>query len=133
MRKRETMNRKPLVQYTLHPHTGRYNGCLVALIHPDDGKIHIGWAQCRVNEHFKKSRGRDIAMGRAMVGTKDKPCPYRFYSPDGRLVWKNTFQDDLVAFKLRAFSYFTPQIDGDENNILAVSISLDVLPGDMRE
>ena len=114
--------KKPLIRYIFHPHTGRYCGCLVALIHPGDGRVHFGWSQCRVNEHFNKKRGRHIATERALKGTKDKPCPYRFYNPDGSFEWRNTFQEELDKFRGCAADYFTPRLEdeGDGPRVVVI-------------
>jgi hypothetical protein len=139
-RKREVMSittpvsavRRPLVQYTLHPHTKRYNGCFVAMLRPD-GKIHIGWSQCRVNEHFNKKLGREIAIGRAVAGTNEKPCPYRFYNPDGSFKWRNTFQEELTLFKARALAYFTPRLYDEEDQRLVLIIEPPAWVGQLSE
>lgn len=34
----------------------------------DDGSLHIGVAYCSSKDHFKKSRGREIALGRLQKG-----------------------------------------------------------------
>jgi hypothetical protein len=110
------MNNNPLVQYVPHPHNeNRLVACFVALIHPDDGEIHIGWAQCRANEHFNMRRGREIATGRAMKGTKDTPCPYKFFDIDGSYEWVNTVQQELDLFRFRAMNYFSPKLHTDSD------------------
>ena len=107
--------KKPLVRYIFHPHTGKYCGCLVALIHPVDRKIHIGWSQCRQDEHFRKKMGRNIATERALNGTNLEPCPYRFYNPDGSFEWRNTFKDEISKFWGCAAEYFTPRLAHEDD------------------
>jgi hypothetical protein len=121
--------KNPLVQYVPHPHTGKLVACFVALIHPDDGEIHIGWSQCRAGEHFNMKRGREIATGRALKGTKDKPCPYRFFNVDGSYEWVNTVQQELDLFRFRAMSYFSPNLHVDsDRKVSEVELTFLVVP-----
>ena len=51
---------------------GCYVGCVVAL---DKGAI--GWSQCNTSKDpFNKSRAKEIAVGRALKGTKTIPRRY---------------------------------------------------------
>lgn len=121
--------KNPLVQYVLHPHTGKPVACFVALIHPDDGEIHIGWSQCRAGEHFNMKRGREIATGRALKGTKDKPCPYRFFRVDGSYEWINTVQQELDLFRLSAMNYFSHKLHVDsDRRVSDIQLSFIVVP-----
>ena len=129
-RHKDMLVKKPLIRYIFHPHTKRYVGCLVALIHPLDHKIHIGWSQCRADERFMKKRGRNIATERALNGTNLEPCPYRFYNPDGSFEWRNTFKEELEKFRGCAAEYFTPRMaDEGDGPRMVVILSLNSISG----
>jgi hypothetical protein len=70
-----------------------YIGCVVAL---DKGVV--GWSQCNVDkDQFDKKRAREIAMGRAVKGTKK--IPRRYYGED-------LIGNAVIRMKDRARSYF---------------------------
>jgi len=123
--------KKPLVQYIWHPHwPDQLAGCMVALIHPNDQKIHIGWSQCNLQDnHFSKQRGRGIATGRALKGTDVQPRSYRFYSPDGSFKKVDIFGPELTAFSARALLHFSYQLA--PNDWLTVEEQLVVIPVDI--
>lgn len=72
---------------------GQLVGCVVAL----DDK-HMGWSQCHSKlDNFSKSRALEIAMGRAVKGTKKKPRKYDIYG-DGE-------KEDLIGKAMEEIEY----------------------------
>ncbi len=115
-----TAHKKPLIHYVYHPHRPDQRlAVFVALIHPDDGKIHIGFAQCRDGDRFCKKFGREVAIERALKGSSAVPHPIRFYRPDGSYVKKNVVNSELDLFRLRAIQYFTPQLCEADDRLLS--------------
>jgi len=59
----------------LRPHLGRYiyEGSskigVVVVCESDSGEIKLGWSMCSSKDQFSRSRGRDIAIKRALSGT----------------------------------------------------------------
>ena len=70
-----------------------YVGCVVAL---DRGIV--GWSQCNVDkDQFDKKRAREIAMGRAVKGTRKVPRRY---------LGKDLSGNAVIRMKDRSRSYF---------------------------
>ena len=78
---------------------GCYVGCVVAL-----DKNVVGWSQCNIDkDQFDKKRAREIAMGRAVKGTRKIPRRYNNIDLIGNAIIrmkdrsKSYFQDSYVS------------------------------------
>ena len=58
-----------LISYVRNPDNNERIGVIVAI-----SVDNIGWSQCNKKDKFDKERGKEIALGRAMYGTKKKPA-----------------------------------------------------------
>lgn len=106
------MNKKPLIHYVYHPlEKQRRVACIVATIRPD-GKIGIGWSQCREDENFNKQYGREKALYRALHGDPKQgpPAQYKIYFANGTHFKVDPVTQQLNLLKFRALNYFSPEL-----------------------
>lgn len=83
-------------------------GCVVAIC--VNGEIRIGWSQCRLNEPFDKPFAKELALGRAYLGHKGYPCPYKTYKPDGTVIPVNVIVQEVASMHTRAAAYFKGEL-----------------------
>lgn len=79
-------------------------GCVVGTF--ADGEIKVGWSQCHPDDAFDKQRGQEIALGRALNGTKKRPCPYKTWQANGRISRVRLIDHEVKLMQDRAKRYF---------------------------
>ena len=78
-----------LISYVRNPDNNERIGVIVAI-----SVDNIGWSQCNKKDKFDKERGKEIALGRAMYGTKKKPALVK--STNIRFVREKIGKEDAI-------------------------------------
>ena len=102
---REIEKSTVLTQYIRHPHNhNQLVGCVVGICW--NGEVRVGWSQCNPLDRFDKKLARRIALDRAWMGTNVNPCPYKAYTPSGKVIKLHQVEAYIATMQLRAERYF---------------------------
>jgi hypothetical protein len=74
----------------------------------EHGEFRVGYSQCNAKDLFKKTRAREIAYNRALIGTLKQPAKYKVdMNDDGTWMYSDVeIAKAIMAMKGRLAAYY---------------------------